>query len=167
MVLTSEKQGVARRPPRLLVKAATAFALLGYRASGGRIGGRFGRASVLLLTTTGRKTGKRRTNPLAYFEDGDALVLIASYGGADVHPAWYLNLAVTPDVEVRLRGGKPQRMRARTAAGEERERLWARVVEMWAGYTRYQKKTSREFPLVILEAPSEVGASELHLESLT
>ena len=141
------------RPPRPLVKAATALALLAYRASGGRVGGRFGRASVLLLTTTGRRTGKRRTAPLAYLEDGDALVLIASFGGADVHPAWYLNLVASPEVEVRVRGGAPRQMQARVAGAEERERLWPRVVEMWGGYARYQAKTAREIPLVILERP--------------
>ena len=142
---------MAGRPPRPLVKAATALALFAYRASGGRIGGRFGRASVLLLTTTGRKTGKRRTSPLAYLEDGDAFVLIASYGGADVHPAWYLNLVASPEVEVRVRGGTPRQMQARVAGAEERGRLWRRVVEMWGGYARYQEKTAREIPLVILE----------------
>ena len=141
------------RPPRPLVKAATALALLAYRASGGRIGGRFGRASVLLLTTTGRRTGKRRTSPLVYLEDGDALVLIASFGGADVHPAWYLNLVASPEVEVRVRGGAPRQMQARVAGAEERERLWPMVVEMWGGYARYQAKTAREIPLVILERP--------------
>ena len=144
---------MAGRPPRALVKAATALALLAYRASGGRIGGRFGRASVLLLTTTGRRTGKRRTAPLAYLEDGDALVLIASFGGADVHPAWYLNLVASPEVEVRVRGGAPRQMQARVAGAEERERLWPMVVEMWGGYARYQAKTAREIPLVILERP--------------
>jgi len=144
---------VPGRPPRPLVKAATALALLAYRASGGRIGGRFGRASVLLLTTTGRRTGKRRTAPLAYLEDGDALVLIASFGGADVHPAWYLNLVASPEVEVRVRGGAPRQMQARVAGAEERERLWPMVVEMWGGYARYQAKTAREIPLVILERP--------------
>jgi len=108
---------------------------------------------VLLLTTTGRRTGKRRTAPLAYLEDGDALVLIASFGGADVHPAWYLNLVASPDVEVRVRGGTPRQMQARIAGAEERERLWPRVVEMWGGYARYQEKTAREIPLVILERP--------------
>ena len=144
---------MAGRPPRALVKAATALALLAYRASGGRVGGRFGRASVLLLTTTGRRTGKRRTAPLAYLEDGDALVLIASFGGADVHPAWYLNLVASPEVEVRVRGGAPRQMQARVAGAEERERLWPMVVEMWGGYARYQAKTAREIPLVILERP--------------
>ena len=132
------------------------LALFVYRATRGRIGGRFGRARVLLLTTTGRRTGKRRTAPLGYLEDGGDLVVIASFGGSDVQPAWYLNLAADTDVEVQLRGGARQPMRARTATPEERARLWLRVVEMYAGYAKYQARTAREIPLVILE-PSGSG----------
>ena len=142
---------MARRPPRSLVKTVTVLAVFVYRATGGRIGGRFGRARVLLLTTTGRRTGKRRAAPLGYLEDGGRPVVIASFGGSDVHPAWYLNLVASPDVEVQLRGAPLQPMRARTATPEERERLWPRVVEMYAGYAKYQKKAAREIPLVILE----------------
>ena len=142
---------MARRPPRRAVRAVTALALFVYRATRGRIGGRFGRARVLLLTTTGRRTGTRRTIPLGYLEDGGDLVVIASFGGSDVHPAWYLNLAAHPDVEVERRGGPSQPMRARTATPEERARLWPRVVEMYAGYEKYQQKAAREIPLVILQ----------------
>ena len=142
---------MARRPPRLAVKTITALALFVYRATRGHIGGRFGRARVLLLTTTGRRTGNRRTIPLGYLEDGGDLVVIASFGGSDVHPAWYLNLTAHPDVEVERRGRPPQPMRARTATTEERARLWPRVVDMYAGYAKYQASTAREIPLVILE----------------
>jgi len=142
---------VARRPPRRLVKAVTALALFAYRASRGHIGGRFGHVRVLLLTTTGRKTGKRRTTPLGYLETDGRIVIIASFGGSDVHPAWYLNLAANPEVEARLGAGTPRPMRARTATSEEREELWPKVVELWKGYGRYQAKTAREIPFVILE----------------
>ncbi len=108
---------MARRPPRTLVKTVTALARFLYRASAGRIGGRIAGAPVLLLTTTGRKTGKQRTTPLAYLEDGDRLVVIGSFGGADVHPAWYLNLVANPDVEVRVRGGPARPMRAPCPSG--------------------------------------------------
>ncbi len=144
---------MAKRPPRPLVKTVTALALFVYRATGGRVGGRFGRARVLLLTTTGRRTGKRRTTPLGYLEDDGHPIVIASFGGSDVHPAWYLNLVASPDVEVQLRGGGARPMRARTATPEERERLWPRVVEMYAGYAKYQEKAARQIPLVILEPP--------------
>ena len=144
---------MARRPPRLVVKTITALALLVYRATRGRIGGRFGRVRVLLLTTTGRRTGKWRTAPLGYLADDGRFVVIASFGGSDVHPAWYLNLVASPEVEVQLRGSARQPMRARTAAPEERERLWPTVVEMYAGYAKYQEKADREIPLVLLEPP--------------
>lgn len=143
---------MARRPPRTLVKAATALARFLYRASGGRIGGRVGKARVLLLTTTGRKSGRPRTTPLAYLEDGERLILIASFGGADVHPAWFLNLRESTRVEVKVGHGPAQKMRAREATPEERKHLWPRVTGMYAGYAKYQKKTAREIPLVILEA---------------
>ena len=148
---------MAQRPPRLFVKTVTTLALLLYRATGGRIGGRFGRVQVLLLTTTGRRSGKKRTAPLGYLEEGGRPVVIASFGGSNVHPAWYLNLVANPDVEVQLRGAPRRPMRARTASPEERERLWPRAVEMYAGYAKYQEKTAREIPLVILESPGEAG----------
>ena len=135
----------------MVVRVATTLARFLYRASSGRIGGRFGKARVLLLTTTGRRTHKRRTTPVAYLEDSDRLVVIASFGGADVHPSWYLNLVANPKVEAQLRGRPPRPMRARVATGDERERLWPEVVAMWPGYQRYRDKTTREIPLVILE----------------
>lgn len=142
---------MARRPPPLLVKVVTALALVLYRVSGGRIGGKFGNLSVLLLATRGRKTGKKRTVPLGYFEDEGRIVVIASFGGSDVHPAWYLNLAANPEVEMRIGGARGRPMRARTATPEERDAVWPKVAKLWPGYRRYQEKTEREIPLVILE----------------
>src|SRR5437764_14438205 len=103
-------------------RARTAFSVLNrglYRMSGGRIGGRMKGAPILLLTTTGRRSGKRRTLPLLYIEDGDRLAVIASKGGAPEHPAWYRNLTADPQVEVEV-GRRRRRMRARTAEGDER-----------------------------------------------
>jgi deazaflavin-dependent oxidoreductase (nitroreductase family) len=137
----------------LVLRVFSALNTFLYRASGGRVGGTFRGAPVLLLTTTGRRSGKRRTLPLLYVEDGDRLALIASKGGAPEHPAWYRNLSANPDVEVEV--GRTQRhMRARTAYGEERARLWERAVAMYAPYADYQEKTEREIPVVVLEEGS-------------
>ena len=124
-----------------------------YRLSGGRLGGRIGKSPVLLLTTTGRKSGQARTTPLFYIRDGDNLVLIASHGGAPTHPTWWLNLQAKPEAEVEIQG-KRLRVRARQASVEEHQRLWPRMVDMYGGYAEYQKKTTREIPVVILEPQS-------------
>jgi len=121
-----------------------------YRLSGGRIGGRAFGAPVLLLTTRGRKTGKARTTPLLYLEDGDRLVVVASKGGAPRHPAWFLNLAANPEVTVE-RGRERVPTLAREADDPERERYWPQVVAMYSGYEKYQQKTNRRIPLVVLE----------------
>jgi proline iminopeptidase len=109
-------------------------------------------STILLLTTRGRKTGKQHTMPLIYGLDGDNPVIVASKGGADEHPGWYLNLSKTPDVEVQIRGER-FRARARTAEGAERERLWRLMNEIWPDYDKYQQKTEREIPVVVLERP--------------
>src|SRR5436853_6922678 len=121
-----------------------------YRASGGKLGGTMKGAPILLLTTTGRKSGKPRTMPLLYLEDDGRLVVVASSGGSPGHPAWFLNLRENPEVEVEI-GRERRTMSARTATPEERERLWRQVVAMYNGYDSYQRKTSREIPLVILD----------------
>jgi F420H(2)-dependent quinone reductase len=122
-----------------------------YRLSGGKVGGRIGKARVLLLTTTGRKSGRRRTNPLLYAHTGDnAYIVIASKGGADRHPLWYLNLQVNPLAEITV-GRKTQRVRARDAEGEERDRRWRALADLYPGYDKYAKKTSRRIPVVVLE----------------
>jgi deazaflavin-dependent oxidoreductase (nitroreductase family) len=121
-----------------------------YRATGGRIGGRRGTVPILLLTTVGRKTRKRRTVPLQYLAQAEALVVVASNGGRPKHPAWFLNLHADPSVEVEI-GRKHSAMRAREATLDERTLLWPQVVELWSGYDDYQRNTSREIPLVILE----------------
>jgi deazaflavin-dependent oxidoreductase (nitroreductase family) len=120
-----------------------------YRLTGGRLGGRMKQAPVLLLTVEGRKSGKRRTTPLLYSRDGDNVVVIASKGGDPKHPAWYLNLR-DAEAEI-LIGRERRRVRARDAEGEERERLWRQMVELWPDYAEYQKKTTRQIPVVVLE----------------
>jgi deazaflavin-dependent oxidoreductase (nitroreductase family) len=121
-----------------------------YRASGGRLGGHFRKtAPVLLLTTTGRKTGKQRTTPLLYVEEPGHYVVVASVGGAPTHPAWYLNVRDKPEATIEL-GSRRLAVRAATASPEERTRLWALATQMYPGYADYQAKTSREIPVVIL-----------------
>jgi deazaflavin-dependent oxidoreductase (nitroreductase family) len=128
-----------------------------YRLSGGRIGKTFrlGRsatkpAPVCLLTTTGRKSGQPRTVPLIYVRDGDAIVVIASRGGSPTQPVWYGNLAVHPEVEIEI-GRDRRAYRARTAEGDERDRLWAKAVDVYADYADYQTHTTRQIPVVVCE----------------
>jgi len=122
-----------------------------YRETGGEVGHRWKRGSkVLLLTTNGRKTGEPRTSPLIYEEDGDRYVVVASKGGAQTHPRWYLNLREDPNVVLQVLD-EVFPARARTAEGEERERLWQLVTKQWPDYDRYQTKTDREIPVVVLE----------------
>jgi proline iminopeptidase len=122
-----------------------------YRETGGEVGHDWREGStVLLLTTTGRTSGEPRTTPLIYAQDGDRYVIVASKGGAPAHPGWYRNLAKTPEVELQVRD-RVFRAHARTAEGEERERLWRKANEVWPHYDEYARKTDREIPVVVLE----------------
>ena len=122
------------------------------KLSGGRIGWNAAKMPVLELTTTGRKSGQKRsvmlTSPV---REGDAYVIVASRGGDDHHPAWFLNLRDNPSVEVSVKGKPAQAMRARVATSAERDRLWPKVTATYKNYANYQKKTEREIPLVFLE----------------
>ena len=120
-----------------------------YRASGGRLVGRVAGMPVLLLTTTGRRSGKPRTSALTYFRDGADLVVIGSFGGSDVSPAWWLNLQREPQASV-LIGVATSRVTARTATAEEHDRLWPLVTTTHPGYARYQERTARLIPIVML-----------------
>jgi deazaflavin-dependent oxidoreductase (nitroreductase family) len=120
-----------------------------YRATGGRIGHGAGRLTNLLLTTTGRRSGEPRTVPLTYLADGGSYVLVASNGGADRHPSWWLNLEKTPRARVQV-GRKAVEVLARRASPEERARLWPRLVAVNPFYGRYERITTREIPVVIL-----------------
>ena len=120
--------------------------------SGGRLGWEADNMPVLELTTTGRKSGQSRASMLTSpVQDGSTLVIVASRGGDDHHPAWFLNLQANPDVEVALKGDAKKPMRARILTGEERRALWERVVAANKRYAGYQSKTEREIPLVLLE----------------
>jgi deazaflavin-dependent oxidoreductase (nitroreductase family) len=134
---------------RLFLKFFSKVNVLVYRASGGRVGSRFKSAPVLLLATTGRKSGKRRTTPLLYAEDGGRYIVVASVGGAPKHPTWYLNLGADAGATIQV-GGRKLDVRAETAAPDERARLWTVMTRMYPPYDDYQAKTSREIPIVIL-----------------
>jgi deazaflavin-dependent oxidoreductase (nitroreductase family) len=106
--------------------------------------------TILLLTTSGRKTGNKTTTPLIYTLDGDDPVIVASKGGAPEHPGWYLNMLETPHVDVQIKGDTFH-AHPRTAEGEERERLWKQMAAVWPDYDEYQTKTDRKIPVVVLE----------------
>jgi deazaflavin-dependent oxidoreductase (nitroreductase family) len=139
-------------PSDLMLKTMNALHRGVLKISGGRVGWQALRMPVIELTTTGRKSGRPRsvmlTSPL---QEGTTIIVVASRGGDDSHPAWFLNLRDNPDVEVALHGKPKQRMRARIASPEERARLWPRVTADHKNYAGYQTKTEREIPLVLLE----------------
>lgn len=142
------------RPIVAAQRVATKLHTLVYRATGGRLGGQMVGAPVLLLTTTGRKTGKRRTSPLLYLEDGENLVVVASNGGAPRDPTWWLNLRADPEASVEI-GHHELRVRAEEANPEEKERLWPKLVAMYGPYESYRRRADREIPIVILRPAEE------------
>lgn len=129
------------------------------RLTGGRLGRRLGSMPVIELTTTGRSSGLPRTailtvphrEPMPDGQRGQRLIVIASRGGDDLQPAWYLNLVAEPLVRVAAPGEHPRPYRARTADPVERARLWPLAVRAYRGYAEYQRKTEREIPVVLLE----------------
>jgi deazaflavin-dependent oxidoreductase (nitroreductase family) len=131
---------------RRLMKGHTAV----YRATNGIVGHRvLGGPPMLLLDHVGAKSGTKRTSPLAYVEDGDDLVIVASKGGHPKHPGWYHNLRAHPDTTIQV-GSKRRAVRARVANDEEHARLWPKAVKAYSGYEGYQERTPRKIPLVIL-----------------
>ena len=120
-----------------------------YKLSGGRIGGRMHKVPVLLLTTTGRKTGRKRTTPVLYLRDGNRLVIVASNGGRPRDPSWWMNLMHNPIAMVQVKNAK-QTIYAHRAIGSEKERLWRLMTSAYPTYDRYQKKTERDIPVVVL-----------------
>lgn len=114
------------------------------------LGGGKGMVPTLLLTTTGRKSGRELTLPLIFGHFGDDYVIVASKGGAPEHPAWYMNLVANPTVEVQVKADKFT-ARAHTADAQERAALWPKMVEIYGPYADYQKKTDRQIPVVVLQ----------------
>jgi len=121
-----------------------------YRLTRGRVMGTVGRAPVLLLTSTGRRSGQPRTAPVVYMADGERLVVIGSNAGNPKAPAWSHNLKANPDAHVQVRGER-RPVRARVAEGEERAQLWRRMNEHYAGFDAYEERTSRDIALFVLE----------------
>jgi len=119
-----------------------------YRETGGEQGYNWRGATILLLTTRGRASGMERTTPLIYRDDGDAWVVVASKGGAPDHPGWYKNLEADPDATLDIKRDRIP-VRAETATGSERTRLWRLMTEVWPPYDDYQQKTERQIPVVV------------------
>jgi deazaflavin-dependent oxidoreductase (nitroreductase family) len=120
-----------------------------YRETAGERGYHWRGTTILLLTTQGRRSGEARTTPLIHRTDGERWVIVASKGGAPANPSWYENLQANPEVTIELPGEKVS-VRASTADGEERTRLWSLMVEVWPAYEDYQANTDREIPVVVL-----------------
>lgn len=139
-------------PSDLMLKTMNTVHRTLLKVSFGKVGWSAGSMPVLELTTIGRKSGQPRSVMLTSpFQEGDRLVIVASKGGDDTHPAWFLNLRDNPRVEVVWKGGAKRPMTARVATAEERARMWPLVTVKYKNYAGYQTKTSREIPLVLLE----------------
>ena len=121
-----------------------------FRSNEGRVGGPFEGAPMLLLHTTGARSGAERVSPVVYAEDGDRWVVFASKGGAPTNPDWFHNLRVNPDASIEV-GTDTVPVVARAAEGDERERLWSRQKERMPGFADYEQKTTRQIPVVVLE----------------
>ncbi len=146
---------MSQTDPNAPFKAINTDVIEQFRKNNGKIeSGMFKGARLLLLTTTGAKSGQTRINPLAFTRDGDSYVVIASKGGAPTHPDWYHNVVAHPDVTVEVSttdGSKRFAAHARVAHGAERERLYAAQAAIMPGFAEYQRKTSRQIPVVVLE----------------
>ena len=127
-----------------------------FRANGGKVGGRFAGRPLLLLHTTGAKTGQRRVNPVAYTRDGDRLVVIASKGGAPTNPDWYYNLLANPLVTVEV-GAEKFQAQATVPAEPERTRLYDQMAKVMPGFAEYQRNTTRRIPVITLLPSQSAG----------
>jgi deazaflavin-dependent oxidoreductase (nitroreductase family) len=136
--------------PAPIVRAFGKLNVPVYRATRGRLMNSFGRAPILLLTTAGRRSGKQRTAPVVYLEDGERIVVIGSNAGNVNEPGWSHNLKSHPDAEVEI-GGRRRRVHARVTDGEERAALWRRMNDQYAGFEDYERRTSRDIAVFVLE----------------
>ncbi len=121
-----------------------------YRLTKGKLGGKMGNNEILLLTTTGRKSGKVRTTPVVFFRDKASFVVVASNGGAATHPAWYHNLVAERKASIVVKG-EEIKVKASEATGKERERLWKTITDKADQFAQYQTKTEREIPVMVLK----------------
>ena len=129
-----------------------------YRATDGEVGYIWNGAPILLLTTTGRRSGEAKTSALIFGRDGDDYLIVGSMGGAPKHPSWYLNLSANPDVEIQVRGDCIPAV-ARTASDDEKSRLWQIMTEVWPNYDVYQTRTDRSIPVVVISPQERSGGS--------
>ena len=141
---------------KVVLKVMVSVGVFLYRLTCGGIGGRIQSLPVLLLTTTGRISGKTRTVPLGFLRDGSAYVIIASNAGLPRNPAWFLNLKSHPEATIQVKKRQMQ-VKAETANPEKKRELWARLIEVAPGYANYQKRTTRDIPVVILQPVAESG----------
>jgi F420H(2)-dependent quinone reductase len=141
----ARRSGIGPAVGRAFLRAAVWL----YRRSGGRVGGTMRGVPLLLLTTTGRRSGRPWTVPVMYQTDGDGWVVVASNSGSDRHPSWWLNLRSNPDASIQI-GRERHRVGATEATGAERDRLWRLMVGAFSGYEQYTTKTSRILPIVRL-----------------
>jgi deazaflavin-dependent oxidoreductase (nitroreductase family) len=139
--------------PDAAVRLTGKFQAAVYRATGGRLWGRFAHGPVMLLTTTGRRSGQRRTTTVLYLADGERLIAIGSNTGSDSPPAWGLNLLTNPDAEVQI-GRDRRQVRARVAEGEERVELERRMNDLYAGFKDYRLRTARPLKVFVFEPHS-------------
>ncbi len=152
--LTASSSELANRRGIYMGRRSTKLHVALYRRSGGRLGNHvpgWPGARILLLDHTGAKSGTKRTSPVMYHEDGEALVVAASKAGQPTNPAWFHNLEANPETTVQI-GSKVRQVRARVASEEERERLWPEFVAFYPGYEFFQRNAKgRKIPIVILE----------------
>jgi deazaflavin-dependent oxidoreductase (nitroreductase family) len=125
-----------------------------YRATGGRLPWILGRSRTVLVDQVGRRSGAERTTALIYLADGEDVVVVGSKGGSHRHPDWFLNLRQMERTEIQI-GGERRRVTVRLATPQERQRLWPKLVKIWPDYKRYQERTEREIPLVVLSPAQE------------
>lgn len=121
-----------------------------YRATKGRLMNKYGKAPILLITTTGRKSGQRRTAPVCYLADGERLIVIGSNAGNEKAPAWALNLQADPNAEVEV-AGRRRKVTARVAQGDERAELWRKMIGQYSGFDAYEARTHRDIALFVLD----------------
>ena len=164
--MDTKPKGLDSDLTRRIIKTMATVNVWLYRSTGGRVGGRWrigagfrSPVPICLLEHRGRKTGRLRTTPLVYLEDGNRIVVVASQAGRPEHPMWYLNLLADPDVTVQV-GNRRRAMRARVSDADERALLWPRLVDLYADYDSYQSWTDRVIPVVVLE-PRASGDSPI------
>ena len=138
------------RPLRLAMKYFARAHIWVYHRTNGRVGAKLLWFPAALITTTGRRSGQPRTTPMLYLDDGDRVILPASFGGRDTNPAWYLNLESNPEVHVQI-GSRHLDLRARDATEDERKVYWPRLIKMYPPYRGYREAADRVIPMVVCE----------------